>query len=145
MYAAQGHNHDVINAALYGTTLDVQDVTARLQTITELKNTSGFPSLLMAAKRTYNILTKSAPGQVNRALFAEPAEEALHAAREGISRRLAERDFTALFELEGPINEFFDRVLVMDKDDSIRSNRLALLQSVKNAFDALGDFSKILE
>ena len=59
--------------------------------------------------------------------------------------KLSDTGYRALFELEKPINTFFDDVLVMDKDPKIKENRLALLSSVKEAFDTLGDFSKIRE
>ena len=53
--------------------------------------------------------------------------------------------FMVLYKLEGPINLFFNSVLVMDKNPQIKDNRLALLLSVKKSFDSLGDFSKIVE
>ena len=39
--------------------------------------------------------------------------------------------------------EFFDNVLVMDKDEKIKENRLKLLALAKEKFEKLADFSKI--
>ena len=41
------------------------------------------------------------------------------------------------------IDSFFDSVLVMDKDDSVRRNRLALLTRIRGLFSRVADFSKI--
>lgn len=42
------------------------------------------------------------------------------------------------------IQNFFDNVLVMDKEEQIKENRLALLNSVKAKFEQICDFSKIV-
>jgi glycyl-tRNA synthetase beta chain len=45
--------------------------------------------------------------------------------------------------LKAPIDAFFESVLVMDPDDSIRNNRLALLTQVRNLIARVADFRKI--
>ena len=42
------------------------------------------------------------------------------------------------------INDFFDKVLVMDKDEKVKQNRISLLSFTKKKFDKLADFSKIV-
>ena len=46
--------------------------------------------------------------------------------------------------LKTPLDLFFDQVLVMVDDNRIRLNRLALLQQIKELFQLLADFSKIV-
>ena len=41
------------------------------------------------------------------------------------------------------VTKFFDDVLVMDKDEKIKNNRLALLKELKNKYIMLTDFSKL--
>jgi glycyl-tRNA synthetase beta chain len=41
------------------------------------------------------------------------------------------------------INDFFDKVLVMDKQEEIKLNRLALLKEIWAAASQLADFSKL--
>jgi glycyl-tRNA synthetase beta chain len=64
-----------------------------------------------------------------------------------IETAVAEQDFTgalaAAAELGPPVDRFFDEVLVMAEDESIRANRLRLLLDVRDAVGALGDFSQI--
>jgi glycyl-tRNA synthetase beta chain len=62
-----------------------------------------------------------------------------------VKDKLIKSNFEALFELEIPINAFFDNILVMDEDNQKRENRLALLFAVKCTFDALGNFSKLAD
>ena len=50
-----------------------------------------------------------------------------------------------LTELKGPIDLFFDKVMVMVEDESVRANRLALLQRLLKEFSTIADFSEITE
>jgi glycyl-tRNA synthetase beta chain len=43
----------------------------------------------------------------------------------------------------GPINNFFDSVLVMDEDEAIKQNRLALLQDIRDLTQGYADFSRL--
>ncbi|MBI5097611.1 MAG: glycine--tRNA ligase subunit beta [Nitrospirae bacterium] len=145
MLLSQGYNYDIVNAALAVKMLNIKDLKYRIDALLDLKKNPAFPALLMAAKRVYNILAKVQPGIVNESLLNEPAEKELYSAVAKVEAKVQDKNIIALFELEKPINTFFDSVLVMDKDEKIRNNRLALLYSVKNIFDSLGDFSKIME
>ena len=49
-----------------------------------------------------------------------------------------------LEELAAPIDAFFDAVMVMDKDEKIRSNRLGLLKAIDQLINQVADFSKIV-
>ena len=58
-----------------------------------------------------------------------------------------ENDYEAqlilLASIKGEITNFFDNVIVNDKDDSIKKNRLKLLNMVCKTFDNYFSFSKI--
>ncbi|MGH6892510.1 MAG: DALR anticodon-binding domain-containing protein, partial [Dongiaceae bacterium] len=62
-------------------------------------------------------------------------------------RRIAAEEFvgamSALSDLRGPIDAFFDRVTVNDPDPSLRANRLRLLSTIRATLHAVADFSKI--
>jgi glycyl-tRNA synthetase beta chain len=51
----------------------------------------------------------------------------------------------AMVALKEPIDAFFDKVLVMEKDESLKNNRLALLTSIGRVFLKIADFSKIVQ
>ncbi|MEW6599812.1 MAG: glycine--tRNA ligase subunit beta [Nitrospirota bacterium] len=143
---SQGYSYDVVNASLAVTVLNITDIQKRTEVLSALKKAPGFPALLTAAKRVYNILAKVQPGEVKEALLQEPSEIELFKAVENVGKEIVTASgFDAMFKLEGPVNSFFDGVLVMDKNPQIKENRLALLFSVKKLFDSLADFSRIVE
>jgi glycyl-tRNA synthetase beta chain len=49
-----------------------------------------------------------------------------------------------LSELNTPVNKFFDDVMVMDKDESVKNNRLSLLCQIKDIVNCVGDLSKLV-
>ena len=51
---------------------------------------------------------------------------------------------TDYFKYAKAIDEFFENVLVMDKDEKVKQNRLALLYSIRQKFDKIADFSKFV-
>ena len=61
---------------------------------------------------------------------------------------IAGQDFAgaidALTELARPIDKFFDDVMVMDKDEKIKGNRLGLLKSIDMLVAQVADFSKVV-
>jgi glycyl-tRNA synthetase beta chain len=104
-----------------------------------------FEHLAVAFKRAKNILAGQAPGDVDRGLLQEEAEKGLF---ESV-KRLAEAGgdyesrLRALAGLRGPVDRFFDDVLVMAEDPKVRANRLGLLQGALSLFYRIADISKL--
>ena len=100
--------------------------------------------LIENANRVLRILKEDKIEQVNESLFIEPAEKDLYKAVQGVK---FSGDYKKYLEEITSINpvvtKFFDDVLVMDKDEKIKNNRLALLNSLKNKYIILTDFSKL--
>jgi glycyl-tRNA synthetase beta chain len=94
---------------------------------------------------------EDAAAELNRKLLTEPAEQevenALEQAEPEIAAVLETGDFEAAVEAGaklGPVlDRFFEEVLVMAEDDSIRRNRLRLLLDVRDTLGALGDLGQI--
>jgi glycyl-tRNA synthetase beta chain len=88
---------------------------------------------------------------VSEALLKLDAEKELFAAISSASKdasdAVAREDFRsameALSKLRGPVDRFFEDVLVNDEDAAIRANRLALLRLIREATGTVADFSKI--
>ncbi|HUT84396.1 MAG TPA: DALR anticodon-binding domain-containing protein, partial [Thermodesulfobacteriota bacterium] len=103
-------------------------------------------------KRAMNIIKEDVGVKINPALFEGKAEENLLSAYQEIKRKaedfLKQKDYPACLEemakLKGPIDAFFDGVMVMVDDERIRKNRLALLGGITNLFGRIADFSKIV-
>ncbi len=145
IFQAQGYSHDLIKAVLSTETITLNDVKHRINVLSEFKKSPEFPALLAAAKRVSNILAKEQPGQLNEALLKESAELDLCKTTNEVASNLVSSNYKSLFNLEKPVNQFFETILVMDKDPQVKDNRLALLANVRAAFNSLADFSNILE
>lgn len=89
---------------------------------------------------------------VDEKLFKEQEEKELYEkfllVRETTDRLMAENDYIKslyeLISLRKPIDNFFEKVLIMDKDDSVKNNRLTLLSLIHGQFKKIADFSKIV-
>ncbi|WP_425363028.1 glycine--tRNA ligase subunit beta [Candidatus Tisiphia endosymbiont of Hybos culiciformis] len=109
-------------------------------------------NLLTIYKRANNILEGSnIEGEVDQNAFISQYEQQLFLSLGNVSkeidRYIAEKDFTkalsVLLEMLKPINDFFDNLMVKDKDRTIANNRLLLLRMVTQLFDKLARFSAL--
>ena len=103
-------------------------------------------NLVQSFVRVGNIARMTETGSVDPALFVAQEEGALHSAYENVIAARAEGADTlpAEQELAQAIDAFFDAVMVMDKDERIRKNRLTLLKAVDNYLLQTADYSKIV-
>ena len=111
-------------------------------------------SLAAANKRIANILRKTALADdtvVNHALLQEDAERdlsgALADAQESVRPLLEAQNYNdalhALAKLRDPVDRFFDDVMVMDDNEDVRNNRLALLTELRSLFLGVADISRL--
>ncbi len=99
--------------------------------------------LLENANRVLRILKEEA-GNVDETLFTLDAEKDLYKAVQGIKFSGDYKKYLAdLTQINPIVTKFFDDVLVMDKDEKVKNNRLALLNTLKNKYIILTDFSKL--
>ncbi len=148
---SQGYSPDVVDASLAVGIDDLVNVSIRTKALADFKERPDFDSLATAFKRVVNIIKEPETTPVNPELLQSAAEQALFAAvrdTEGVVEgSLAASDYAealeAMAQLKGFIDSFFDSVLVMDKDEDIRRNRLALLTRIHNLFTGVADFKKI--
>jgi glycyl-tRNA synthetase beta chain len=114
------------------------------------------PSLTAANKRIANLLRKSAGGavtelRINDTLLQSGAEHALFSALQKVMHsvpgQIAAGEYSAalaaLAALRAPVDDFFDDVMVMDKDPALRANRLALLGTLLELFTGIADLSRL--
>jgi glycyl-tRNA synthetase beta chain len=113
-------------------------------------------SLAAANKRVANILKQAAAKgetftSAESAKLKEPAERELYSAlaiTASNAKGLYERgDFTGFLQtfaaLKGPVDAFFDTVMVMAEDRELRQNRLALLAELRNEMNRVADIAKL--
>jgi glycyl-tRNA synthetase beta chain len=152
-----GFKYDVVNAVLAADSDDVVDAAARAEAVTKVRPSSDFESISIAFRRIKNILRQASESRTPVApsidvnSFQEPAEKDLFAqfqVVEVVDALRAQRDYEkALLEiskLRPAVDRFFDTVMVMAENESIRANRLALLQTLLKNFSTIADFSEIV-
>ena len=123
-----------------------------------IRDTDDFLALSTAAKRTRNILEKSATASdrstsgINEALLSAGPERSLYEAFQKAQVQVRELEskgdyaaaFLALATLRPTVDSFFDSVLVMDPNVDIKSNRLRLLDELRSTvFSYLADLSQV--
>jgi glycyl-tRNA synthetase beta chain len=153
-HLAESWDADVVAAAVQVSGANPLDARARCEAISALRSSrpDDFDALAAGFKRAKNILKKgSAAGDPSVDLLAEPAEQALFDAFRAVDTSVAaaeeERRYadalTDLASLRGPIDGFFDTVLVMAEDEAVRTNRLRLLGRIVDRVQGIADLSRI--
>lgn len=153
----EGARYDAIDAVLSPEADNLLLVARRLEALIVFINEEDGKNLLAGTKRAANILaaeekkgTKVAD-HVDPTLLREAEEKALFEAVTLASKdaeaAIAREDFNgamlALAKLRGPVDTFFEKVLVNDEEENVRANRLALLDQIREATGKVADFSKI--
>lgn len=148
----KGFGPDEFEAVLAVNPTQPLDFYKRLQAIKLFRQLPEAESLAAANKRIRNILKKSEtlPSDAIAAL-AEPEEQRLldvaHDSAKAVAPFLAVRDYqSALSQLaktEPAVNAFFDKVMVMTDDLTVRAQRLGLLNRLSEQFMQIADISKL--
>ncbi len=153
----KGVKHDLIDAVLSKDADDLLMIVRRVEALGAFLDTDDGKNLVVGTKRAANILaaeekkkTTIAPSVVS-SLLTQPAEIALGAAVDqaevNAAGAVANEDFIAAMQalgaLRGPVDGFFDQVMVNDDDQDVRANRLALLRRIRSATETVADFSKL--
>ncbi len=154
-----GFAYDVVKAVLgAGFPGDVVDAVARAEAVKSVLQMPEFLAVAAASKRIRNILKQAAEKKFTiaptfRDLPESSSEEkALAAYVEQNAARIESfreaRDYKGALHLlataRGPVDAFFDKVMVMVEDELLRANRLALLQRLLKEFSTIADFSEIV-
>ena len=149
IYYTEKYRHDIVDACISNKAVlsDLKDFAARVEFLSQKISSSDFNELNEAANRIVRITKDYQTEQLpDKALFNNPAESKLMEYTISIDPdKLDYRElYNELSKAVCAIDEFFDKVLVMDKDEKVKENRLALLYSIKKKFDKIADFSKLV-
>lgn len=150
----RGFAYDEIAAAMGadGGALDFRGIAARAEALRSLRQDPSFAAVAQAAKRIANITKGSAAATFDATLASMDAEVALAQAAATLRSRIlvarANRDFVgglgSVRDLALPLERFFVEVLVMDPDEGLKRNRIALLQSIQAEILWLADLSQVV-
>lgn len=152
-----GRRHDIVDAVLSEDADDLLVIARKAEALAKFIDTEDGRNLLAGTKRATQLLAAEekkgtrVADRIDLTLLTLPAEKSLHGAIVNASQDAAsavrQEDFGAAMEalskLRGPVDAFFNDVLVNDENVDIRANRLALLAAIRAATATVADFSKI--
>ncbi len=149
---AEGFPHDAIDAVLSTGLNSIVDIRAKVSALSDLKKQPYFEPLAIAFRRVVSILNDEAEGDVDPGLLNEPAEKNLFEAylkvRDPVFQHIRNKEFAQalekIVEIKPAVDGFFDEVMVMVEEASLRTNRLHLLYQISSLFSELADFSRII-
>ena len=151
-YDDDGIHISVVRAALAAGANDLFDIDLRVRALNAFAKTETAKHLATANKRVANILAKADEldgTPADSSLFVHKAEHALHdeVSRVGLTLAplLADRNYQSaldeLAQLRGPVDAFFDGVMVNAEDPAERFNRLRLLNGLRALFTQVADLA----
>ena len=152
-YSEQGIQADTFAAVLARRPVAPLDFHLRIEAVTQFRSLAQAQALAAANKRVSNILTKQAGDQtdltIQTDLLIETAEKTLAAAIDSkkhvVTPLLLKQQYSEalceLASLQQPIDDFFDRVMVMVDDPALKANRIALLAQLRQLFLQVADIS----
>ncbi|MGB4504519.1 MAG: glycine--tRNA ligase subunit beta, partial [Syntrophaceticus sp.] len=152
LFLDSGYAYDAVEASL-GPSLDhILLAKKRLEAITLVRQKPEFEFLLTAYTRAAHLARQAKGDEIDPSLLCEESEQELYHLWSEIKKEILPllqkgkyRD--ALLRgaaLAGPLDRFFDQVMVMVEDADLRNNRLALLKDIAVTLGQLGDLEKIV-
>lgn len=135
------------------------DIDKRMLALQAFRELPEAAALIAANKRVSNLLNKAGSDkaltvlqafqQINQNLLKSEAETVLYNAIAPKIQQFSSVDVTdnyhehllELASLQVPVDAFFNEVLVMDEDETLRNNRLALLSVLRKLFLTVADIS----
>jgi len=155
--SSQQLREDVMDAVLRSTdrrVIDLADLFDKMKALQRITTRAEFDPLIVGFTRAHRLTEKEQWERkpVEAGLFQEAAESTLHQAvgkgREEYSAAMAGGEYgqalDVLVRMKGPIDDFFNAVMVNADDPAVRGNRLSLLKDVDDLFTSFADFSQIV-
>ncbi len=154
---------DILKCVLSIKDIIIPEILKKGKLINREKTTEDFKTLIIGIKRVSNILKTAKFSNITYSIDINALinngyqtiskyekslfEKSQSVKNENIKfqeKKEFENILEKLLSLRNEIDEFFDNVLVMDKDEKLRQNRLNLLKYIEIEFNKFGDFSKIV-
>ena len=149
----KGYRYDVIEAVVASGYDNLTETLLRAEAVDKMKDTEAFGKVLTAFTRANNLAKKATTLDVNEDYLVVEAEQQLWSDIQYVESTtallMAKRSYsealTIISMMEENISAFFDSVMVMDEDENIKTNRLALLGRISRLSGQIADLSKIVQ
>lgn len=150
----QGIRYDVIDAVFADKRNDdMVDLAVRCKALAAYVEAGNAEPLVQVSVRVSNLCKKiEKEVAISGALFKDESENKLHEVVAAVSKEIIPEivlyDYAAVLKagekVIEPVNAFFDNVMVMDEDENVKNNRLAMLEEVRGIVNAVGDLSLLV-
>ncbi|MCK5057864.1 MAG: glycine--tRNA ligase subunit beta [Candidatus Aminicenantes bacterium] len=146
--------YDIVNAVLNNTeSLYIYRAYLRAYEVTAMAQTESTQHLVSLHKRLKNIIKDAEPYEIHEERLIEKEEKILYEifkeSSPKIENLIRQKKYlsacSTILEMKPVIDDFFEKVLVMDKVRETRENRIALLQRLNSLLSQVADFSLIVE
>ena len=147
-----GIRYDVIDAVLSSNLNSISDIHTRAVELNNWLQKEELVEMLTAFNRVSTLAQKAESDKVDEALLKEDPEIKLNAGFKEIKSQvegfLANKEYNkaldAFASIKPLVDNLFDNVMIMDKDEAIKANRLGLLKQIYDTMLTICDLSKIV-
>lgn len=153
VFVDMGYAKDVVLAVVEEDFDNLCDTLLKIKAVDEFSKMPTFNKLVSLMKRVGNISKDLKEININENLFKEKIEKDLFEKTREIDikskEKLDNKDYmgylNVILSMEEFINEYFDNIMVMDKEEEIKNNRLSQLNYIKRIFSRVADLTLIDE
>jgi glycyl-tRNA synthetase beta chain len=152
-FREQGYSANEVEAVFSLNPTELALVPRTLEAVRAFSALPEAASLAAANKRIGNILKQAdtVPADFDLGLMLLPEEKSLATTfahlQADVDKAFRALDYTgalkALATLKAPVDAFFDKVMVMDKDPRVRANRIGFLGKLRATMNRIADLSKL--
>jgi glycyl-tRNA synthetase beta chain len=152
-FREQGYSTNEVEAVLCLNPAELGLIPKQLEAVRAFTALPEAESLAAANKRIGNILkqAETVPSEFDMGLMVLPEEKSLATTfkllQPDIDRAFNALNYTgalkSLASLKAPVDAFFDKVMVMDKDPRVRANRIGFLGKLHGTMNRIADLSKL--
>lgn len=153
MFIDLGIRYDIIDGVINTGIDNIYDLKVRADKLNEYLEKDGLTEVLFTFNRVINLAEKTTSTEVKRDLLVEEAEVELYETFNDIEEKvlncLDKKEYDKALEqfivLKEPVDNFFDRVMVMVDEEDLRENRLSLLGKISETMLLICDLSKLVK
>ena len=151
VFTDMGYRRDIISAVVEKSWDNVVETRTMVEVLGEAVQEENFKKLIGIVKRVGNIVKAHKAQDVNEELFKEEAEKTLYSYVETLDKTTCEllsaKDYKGYLEAivsgEEVVNNYFDSVMINDKDEAIKNNRLSQMRRLNSIYEKMADLNFI--